>query len=128
MLKRVVSGVGMALLVASGAYAHQQQSHEQTVYKPGNGVTAPRLIKEVKPRYTAGAMDRKVSGLVVMTCVVETDGTPADIQVTKALDADLDQAAIDALKEWRFSPGRKDDKAVRVQIEVEMTFTLGKEH
>jgi periplasmic protein TonB len=122
MLKRVVIGLCLAVLLAAGVRA--QQSQEQTVHRPGKDVTAPRLIKEVKPRYTPDAMERKVSGLVGLSCVVETDGTPGDIQVTKQLDPDLDQAAIDALKEWRFAPGQKDGKPVRVAIDVEMTFTL----
>jgi len=36
----------------------------------------------------------------------------------------LDQAAIDALKQWKFQPGRKDDKPVAVRITVESAFTL----
>jgi protein TonB len=95
------------------------------VLKPGNGVKAPVLVYEVKPQYTPEAKARGVHGSVEMECVVETDGTVGeDIKVTKSLDPDLDRQAIIALRQWRFRPGTKDDKAVRVQVNVEMTFTL----
>jgi protein TonB len=97
----------------------------QEIYTPGNGVKAPVLIREVKPQYTRSAMDRKVEGRVMMECVIETDGTVGkDVEVTQSLDPELDEQAIIALRQWRFKPGTKDDKAVRVQVNVEMTFTL----
>ena len=59
-----------------------------------------------------------------MSCVVDTDGKPVDIEVTKALDPEADEAAVDALKQWEFTPGSIDGKAVRVRITVEMRFAL----
>lgn len=110
-----------ALAVALVAPAAAQNE----VYKPGNGVKSPVLVREVKPQYTKAAMDRKVQGVVEMQCVVLTDGTVDDnVKVTKSLDSDLDQQAVIALKQWTFRPGTKDDKAVPVQVNVEMTFTL----
>ena len=56
--------------------------------------------------------------------MVETDGSVGDVRVTKSLDEDLDLEAVKAVRQWRFEPGKKDGKAVRVQITLEMTFTL----
>jgi TonB family protein len=107
-----------AALVASAAA-------QSEVYKPGNGVKSPVIVREVKPNYTKDAMDRKVQGRVEMECVVLTDGTvDANVKVTKSLDTDLDEQAIIALRQWRFRPGTKDGTPVAVQVNVEMTFTL----
>ena len=46
-------------------------------FRPGNGVTAPRLLTEVRPNYTAAAMRAKVQGLVRLECVVLPDGPSA---------------------------------------------------
>jgi len=100
------------------------QPETPLVYKPGQGVSAPVLVKEVKPQYTPEAKDAKIQGVVTLECVVQPDGTIGDVEVTKPLDAGLDQAAITAVKQWRFEPGKKDGKPVRVQITLEMTFTL----
>jgi protein TonB len=111
-------------LVTGPSAAASPQGAKDPVYKPGDGVSAPVLVKEVKPQYTAKAKDAKIQGTVVLECVVETDGRVGDVKVTKALDEDLDLEAVKAARQWRFEPGKKDGKAVRVRITLEMTFTL----
>ena len=97
-------------------------------FGPGNGVSPPQLIKEVKPNYTADAMRAKLQGVVEMQAVVLPDGTvdPSRIQITRSLDAafGLDQQAIIAVKQWRFRPGMRSGQAVAAWVTVELTFTL----
>ena len=98
------------------------------VYNPGNGVTSPQLIKEVRPNYTADAMRAKVQGVVEMQAIVLPDGSvdPTRIRITRSLDASLglDQQAIVAVKQWRFRPGTREGQPVAVWVNVELTFTL----
>jgi len=94
------------------------------VYKIGNGVTSPVLIREVKPTYTKAAMDRKVQGTVEVNAVILADGTVGDVTVKKSLDPDLDAEAIRAAKQWKFKPGTKDGKPVPVEVFIELSFTL----
>jgi len=113
--------------VAAGAVAHGRgpQQKEQ-VEKPGDGVTVPRIVREVKPQYTIEAKKAKIQGSVWLQAVVLKDGTVGDVTVTKSLDTvyGLDDEAVKALKQWLFAPGTKDQQPVAVQVEVEMTFTL----
>ena len=99
---------------------------QSVIYKPGDGVTLPKAIKEVKPEYTQAAMDKHIQGSVMLECVVGEDGTVTAITVLKSLDTEfgLDQAAIDAAGQWLFDPGRKDGKPVAVRIVMQMAFTL----
>ncbi len=96
------------------------------VYRPGNGVTLPRVLREVRPQYTSDAMRAKVQGTVLLECVVREDGSVGDVQVVRSLDSTfgLDQEAIKAAKQWRFAPGQRLGAAVPVQITIELTFTL----
>lgn len=96
------------------------------VLKPGNGVTSPRLIKEVKPQYTADAKSAGIHGIVRMEVVVEPDGRVGKVRVTSSLDTiyGLDDEAVKTVKQWRFVAGMKDGVAVPVLVEIEMTFTL----
>ena len=96
------------------------------VYHPGNGVTSPRLIKEVKPSYTGDAMRAKIQGVVTMEAVVLPDGSVGNVQITRSLDPTfgLDQEAIKTVKQWRFAPGTRLGQPVPVLVEIEMTFTL----
>lgn len=116
------------LLVASVILADAGPSAAQTatapVQKPGAGVTMPIVLREVKPSYTAEAIRARIEGSVHLECVVNADGTVGDVRVLKPLDPSLDAEAIKALKQWRFKPGARDGKAVPVQVEVELTFTL----
>ena len=90
------------------------------------GVTAPRLIKEVKPRYTDAAMRARIQGIAVMQCVVETDGLVGAVRIVRSLDAvhGLDEEAIRTVKQWRFTPATKDGVPVRVAVTVELNFSI----
>jgi TonB family protein len=96
------------------------------VYRPGNGVTLPRVLREVKPKYTADAMRAKVQGTVWLECVVNPDGTVGKVEVVRSLDRTfgLDNEAIEAAKQWRFSPGLRLGEPVAVLVTIELTFTL----
>jgi TonB family protein len=75
-------------------------------------------------QYTAEARRAGIQGTVLLDCVVLVDGTVGDVRVGKHLDPDLDAEAIRALRQWRFTPGEKDGRAVPVQISVELSFLL----
>jgi TonB family protein len=98
------------------------------LYQPGNGVLPPKLIKEVKPKYTVDAMRARLQGVVEMEAVVLPDGSVdhGRIRITRSLDSNLglDQEAIIALKQWRFRPGTYKGQPVSVRVNVELTFTL----
>ncbi len=95
-------------------------------YRPGNGVMLPRVLREIKPQYTADAMRAKVQGTVLLECVVNADGTVGSVEVAKSLDRTfgLDQEAIKAAKQWRFAPGTRFGEPVAVLVTIELTFTL----
>jgi TonB family protein len=96
-----------------------------TVYKPGDeGVTPPRVVESVIPRYTDAARRARVEGMVELECVVGTNGIPGDIRVIQALDPTLDEQAIETVRKWRFQPGTKDGQAVPVLVTIELTFKL----
>lgn len=102
-------------------------SAQEPVHKVGDeGVQAPKVTFDVRPAYTAEAMREKIQGKVELQTVVGTDGKPGEVTVKTSLDKThgLDDNAVDALKQWRFEPGRKDGKAVPVLVSVEMTFVL----
>ena len=98
------------------------------VFRAGNGVTLPRLLRDVKPQYTADAMRAQKQGSVLLEVVVDTDGTVGDIIVVRSLDRTdgLDEQAVKAAKQWQFVPGTRNGVAVPVLVSIELSFTLGK--
>jgi len=96
------------------------------VYRPGNGVESPRLLRSVRPNYTAEAMRAKVQGIVRLEGVVMADGTVGDVKVIRSLDPvfGLDQEAVKAAKQFRFVPGTRFGEPVAVLVSFEIEFTL----
>lgn len=95
-------------------------------YRPGSGIELPRLLREVKPQYTADAMRAKIQGTAVLDCVVTPDGAVGECDIARSLDSSfgLDQEAVKAAKQWRFTPGRRFGQPVPVLVTIELTFTL----
>lgn len=94
-------------------------------YRPGGGVVAPTLLRQVIPKYTADALERKIQGTVVLEVVVGRDGVPAAIRVARSLDrGGLDQEAIAAVRQWRFTPGRLGDTPVDVLVTIWVDFRV----
>lgn len=95
-------------------------------YRPGSGIELPRLLREVKPQYTADAMRAKIQGTVVLDCVVLPDGSVGECEIQRSLDSSfgLDQEAVKAAKQWRFAPGKRLGQPVPVLVTIELTFTL----
>ena len=93
---------------------------------PGNGVSWPRLVREVKPNYTPDAMRAQVEGMVELEILVLEDGSVGRVNIVRSLDArfGLDQEAINAVRRWRFDPGRRMGKAVATRVGVELSFNL----
>ena len=94
--------------------------------QPGNGVSWPKLVREVKPNYTADAMRAQVEGMVALEIVVLPDGSVGRVSLVRSLDGrfGLDQEAIKAVRAWRFEPGRRLGKAIPVRVGVEVSFNL----
>jgi TonB family protein len=107
------------LAVASGMQAQDPQ-----VYEPGNGVTLPQVVKQVKARYTDEAMQNRIEGTVELAAVVLDDGKVGDVTVDRSLDKGLDEQAVTAMKQWEFKPGTKDGKPVAVRVHIVMNFAL----
>jgi TonB family protein len=119
-------GTGSGSGTGSGLGAGSGGGTGGGVYQPGNGVTAPRLISDVKPQYTPDAMRARVQGVVLLKAVVRPDGSVSDIEVIRSLDSafGLDLEAIKAARQWRFAPGRLRGEPVAVAVTIELTFTL----
>jgi len=95
------------------------------VFRIVQGITAPRMIKSARPNYPPEAMRAKVQGRVKMEMVVQADGTVGEVRVVASLDRKfgVDDAAVKAVKEMRFTPAMKDGVAVPVLLSTEMAFT-----
>ena len=93
-------------------------------YRPGSGIEAPGLLREVKPEYTEEARRRGLTGDVVLEIVVRSDGRVGAVRIVRGLGGGLDQRAAEAVRQWQFSPARRLGTPVDVVVEVAVEFRL----
>jgi TonB family protein len=88
----------------------------------GSDIRTPTKIKHVDPVYPEIAMQAKVRGVVVAEIRIGTDGSVEDAKILRSIPL-LDQAALDAVRQWRFTPTLLNGQAVPVMLTVTVNFT-----
>ena len=95
-----------------------------TAFRVGGGTTAPSLLFKQEPEYSDQARIAKFQGTVLLSVVIDADGSAKNIQVMRALGMGLDEQAVQAVMQWKFKPGSKGGVAVPVQAQIEVNFRL----
>lgn|GEM_PF-2181653 len=81
--------------------------------------------RNLPPAYPAAARQSGHSGRVLLSVLVAVDGTAQDVQLAKSSGyPSLDEAALAAVKQWRFEPARRNGAAVKFSIDVPIRFRL----
>jgi len=83
------------------------------------------LVYDVAPKYPSEAGRARIEGTVVLLAVIGKDGTVEDVRVEKGLPV-LAQAAIEAVKKWRYRPYLLNGEPVEVDSQITINFTLSK--
>jgi TonB family protein len=94
------------------------------VFSLKTGWSAPRVIRRVEPVYSDAARQMRRHGSVQLEGTVEADGSIDRLRVVQSVDPDLGQHALDAVKEWRFEPARKNGRAIPVPLVIDIHFNL----
>jgi protein TonB len=83
----------------------------------------PTKVKDARPVYPPDAMDAKIQGVVIMDIRIDEQGRVTEAHVLRSIPA-LDQAAIDAVKQWEFTPTLMNGVPTAVIVTVTVQFTL----
>ncbi len=89
----------------------------------GGDVKQPMKIRDVRPVYPDDALAAKVAGVVILETIIDTDGGVADVRVVRSIPM-LDDAALNAVRQWKFTPTRLNDEPTAVLMTVTVNFTL----
>ena len=79
-------------------------------------VSVPKQIKDAPLNFPEKARKKKLQGVVLVSMVVDENGVPRDVVVTKPAGNGFDEAAIAAVRQWRFEPALRDGKPVAVAL------------
>lgn len=91
---------------------------------PGGRITQPTLVHKVSPEYPRAARFAKVEGRVILQAVIARDGSVEDVEIVSSSSRLLDAAAIEAVREWRYTPALLNGRPVRVTFRVSVEFVL----
>jgi protein TonB len=89
----------------------------------GGNIKPPTKTKDVRPTYPAIAQSARVQGVVIVEATIGPDGHVAEAKVLRSIPL-LDAAALDAVKQWQFTPTLLNGTAVPVIMTVTVNFTL----
>ncbi len=90
----------------------------------GGNILAPRKLVHVRPIYPASAKAAGITGAVTLDAVIGTDGLVRDVRNVRGPSADLEAAAADAVRQWRFSTTLLNCEPVEVEMQVTVNFGL----
>jgi len=109
---------------ASSRDSNVSPEAERVYTEKDRDVTPPKAKYSEAPEYPRNARGSGKEGTVVLSVVVGNDGRPRDPRIARSVSPELDQAAIDTLRKWKFSPAIKDRTPVPYLITVQMLFKL----
>jgi len=117
--------IRIALIIVATALsgvAARAQTQQQAVRVGGN-IPPPVKIKDVRPVYPAEAQQSRVSGVVILEATIGEDGKVRDAVVKRSIPL-LDQAALNAVRQWEYTPTIVNGTAVPVIMTVTVNFTI----
>ena len=88
-----------------------------------SGIVAPKKIVDVTPPYPQLAQMAHVRGIVILEAVIDSRGNVTNVHVLRSVPM-LDQAAIDAVRQWRYTPALLNDRPVPVIITITINFSM----
>jgi TonB family protein len=90
--------------------------------QPNPGFTPPHLLHSVDPQYNPEARAAKFSGKCVVALTIDTQGNPINVHVEKPIGMGLDENAINAVKQYRFTPATQDGVPIAKRVHIEVAF------
>jgi protein TonB len=102
---------------------------------PVSNLIPPKILYQPPPKFSEIARQQKITGIVTVSIIVDTEGNPKNVHVVKSI-ADtvgenqreaaltLDQAAVDAVKQYKFAPATKDGVPVAVYLNIQVSFGI----
>jgi len=88
--------------------------------EPIGGIEA--MIKNVV--YPVSAKEAGVEGKVFVKAIIDEQGNVTETSILKSVNEDCDKAAMDAIKQTKFTPGIKDNKPVKTEVIIPVMFKL----
>ena len=124
--KMAAAGAGLAKIAEDplSRSAFQRAMDNCKPSSAGGRVRPPHKIKDVKPIYPMSLRASQTGGKVLLKATIDVDGTVRDVQVVKSAHPDLDNAAIEAVRQWQFDGTLLNCAPVEVSMNIAVGFEV----
>jgi TonB family protein len=114
-------------LVAGAATSAAQPAPKPSPITVGGRVEAARLLSQARPVYPPELQQQRIEGTVRLRAQISRDGVPVNVHVLNddEVDPRMAQAAVDAVRQWRYLPSKLDGEPVEVTTSIDVAFHLG---
>ena len=119
----VPGGTGVPGATGSGLLPLPPPPSASGPVRPGGDIKFPARLAYTAPTYPAIAKTARIEGTVILEATIDEAGVVRDVLVLRSIPL-LDQAAIDAVSRWRYTPTRLNGAPVPIILTVTVTFTL----
>jgi TonB family protein len=89
----------------------------------GGNIKTPTKVKDVRPVYPPDALAARIQGVVILETTIDTEGRVSDAKVLRSIPV-LDDAALEAVRQWEFTPTEVNGMLVPVIMTVTVNFAL----
>lgn len=104
---------------------HEAPDSGPSVYRVGGNISPPALIHSVEAEFSDYARRKGISGICIISAIVDANGAPHHVRVVKGIEPSLDENAVDAVRQYLFKPAMKDGATpVPVMITIEVDYLL----
>jgi protein TonB len=94
------------------------------VMEVGGGVSPPKVIYQVDAEFSEEARKAKFSGDVYVSVIVDEQGRPTHVHVSRGVGMGLDEKAVEAVRQYKFKPAMLKGKPVKVAVDVNVVFNI----
>jgi len=118
------SGTGIGNGNGSGLGNGTGGGYGGLLHHVGGGVSAPILTFKVDPEFSEEARKSKTAGNVLVNLIVNAQGRPENVHVLRGVGMGLDEKAVEAVRQYKFTPAMEAGKPVAVELNVEVNFEI----
>jgi TonB family protein len=115
-------GLGAQAALSQGKAQEATPMGVELPHRVGDDVTRPEKISGAPPVYTEAARKARVQGVVIVEAIIDEQGNVTQTNILKGLPLGLSQAAVEAVKAWKFKPAMFEGRPVKVYYTLTVNF------
>lgn len=81
-------------------------------------------VRTVAPDFPNDLRNKGISGVVMVNVLIDAQGNPQDLKVTKSSNSAFEEPAVEALRKWKFKPAERDGANVALRVVIPIRFSV----